>query len=145
MLNNSTVSPMKFEFRYISAVLFLGFIIIACMADHEAVMKGDWQVIKMEAQFDEQRVNPAMLAQLLSLEKQTLLRFANDSVVTLISDGNKTTYVVSIQIDGRIFIAAPNDSVSENKHLFGQIQDGIIRRVSNTPIGNVVLYFEKVK
>lgn len=137
---------MKVNYFSITLLLLFGlFFIKSCDTRQNEVLKGTWSVIKIEAQFDEQRANPMMLNQVLALEKQTQLQFLNDSVLLLISEEEQTSYTVRIQSDGQIFISPVRDSLSGSESLFGHFQNGIIRRLSSTPIGNVVLYFKKAK
>jgi hypothetical protein len=137
---------MKVNFFSTTLLLLFGlFFIKSCDTRQKEVLKGTWSVVKIEAQFDEQRANPMMLNQVLALEKQTQLQFLNDSVLQLISEEEQTSYTVRIQSDGQIFISPGRDSLSGSESLFGQIHNGIIRRLSSTPIGNVVLYFKKAK
>lgn len=137
---------MKVNFFGTTLLLLFGlFFIKSCDTRQNEVLKGTWSVVKIEAQFDEQRANPMMLNQVLALEKQTRLQFLNDSVLQLISEEEQTSYTVRIQSDGHIFISPGRDSLSGSELLFGHIQNGIIRRLSSTPIGNIVLYFEKAK
>ena len=69
--------------RVIASLLMLVFLFTSCGKSKNNQLIGLWKVENVDAQFDESRVNPQTLEQVIASEKQTMLKFVDDSTFNI--------------------------------------------------------------
>ncbi len=70
-------------------VVFAGMSLVwlsGCGGSEAGKLIGTWKVEKVETDFDESRVTPEMLSQVVEMQKQTHFRILNDSAMVIISN-----------------------------------------------------------
>ncbi len=98
----------------------------------------------METDFDETRVNPQTLKQVVELQKQTFFRILNDSVMVIISTGN--TYEARWKLnpeDQRITYTFKGSDMTALPNELGVLVDNQIVAESDMYMGKMVVHFEK--
>lgn len=122
------------------AIIFL----VSCDSGNKNKVKGLWKVVDVDAQFDEAKVNPQTLQQVIDLEKQTMLLFENDSVMKVIIGKDtvsayykfdKTTEKVSYRFD--------NSKIELTE--LGKYEKGKIIAETVTPLGSIKVSYQKSK
>lgn len=124
---------------FIAGIVLLG--MISCSSP-ESKLVGTWKVSNVETNFDEQKVSPEMLNQIIEMQKQTYFRIINDSVMIIISNDNshETKWVFN-EDDSTITFFFEGMETSPNK-LGIYISPEIISE-TNTPLGTMTVHYEK--
>ncbi len=103
-------------------------------------MIGIWEVEHVDANFDESKINPAALEQVIATEKQTKLNFSDDSTLFLtIGETNQKAFWN--QQDNSIFFFFDGDPL--NVYELGNLVNDKIESESETPIGTIKVIYTK--
>ena len=122
---------MKNRFRFLLAFsLFL----VACLHNPTESLIGTWTVDKVNVQFDERRSTPELVKQMGEMERQNVIVISNDSVLTFKGLEENYQSRVSLNDDGILL----RDGVA-----FGVWKDGEIVTRTDSPIGEIVVYYHK--
>jgi len=126
---------------------FIAFILLAviagsCSQNPEKQLTGTWKVSDVQTDFDETKVTPEMLSQVVDMQKQTFFKILNDSMMVIIS--NNVTHEAKWHFDKEtseiiyFFVGMENMS-----HILGKYANNKIISESNTPLGVITTTFEK--
>ncbi|MBU3927115.1 MAG: hypothetical protein KKB74_04865 [Bacteroidetes bacterium] len=131
------------RFFNISLIIFTAsWIMVSCTSSAESKLIGTWKAQKVETDFDENKLTPDMISQVVEMQKQTYFRMVNDSVMTIISKNNtheakwsfnKETQTVTYYFNGMGNIPS----------ILGKFTEGKIVSESKTPMGKITIYYEK--
>ena len=124
------------------AGFILMMIAISCGSSPEKKLIGTWKVADVKIDFDESKVSPEMLSQIIEMQKQTYFRIINDSVMVIISNDNthETKWALN-QEDNTISFFFEGVETKPNK--LGVYNEPNIISESNTPLGKMITYYEK--
>ena len=129
-------------FRFAPGLLILLLLFAACNSSDSNKMKGIWRVDNVDAQFDEERVNPQTLEQIITTEKQTILKFVNDSNLHIILGETTMKAFWNIEKNGNriyyYFEGAPTDVYE-----LGTLKENKLITETNTPIGTIKVIYSK--
>ncbi|MCF6171387.1 MAG: hypothetical protein L3J31_05255 [Bacteroidales bacterium] len=124
----------------IFAMLFLA----SCQTTPESKLIGTWKVVEVETDFDEARVTPQTIKQVVETQNQTFFKILNDSVMVIISLGN--TFEAKWQLnpdDQKItYVFDDSDKLAKPFDL-GVYKDKQIVAESEMSMGKMVVHFEK--
>ncbi len=117
-------------------------IAISCGSSPEKKLIGTWKVTDVNIDFDESKVSPEMLSQIIEMQKQTYFRIINDSVMVIISNDNthETKWALNTE-DNVITFFFEGMETKSNK--LGVYTDNNIISETNTPLGKMTTYYEK--
>lgn len=136
---------MKKTFFFLIAFTILTFpMFYACNSGQSSKMTGVWTVDNVDTQFDETKVNPQTLQQVVEMEKQTMLKFIDDSTMNIIMGEN--TFRTFWNLDketGKLFYRFEDSKTSFNE--LGVLIDGLIEAESTTPVGKIKVSYKKTK
>jgi hypothetical protein len=116
--------------------------VVSCKSDPTAKFIGTWQVVDVDASFDEQRFTPEMLKQVVQMEKQVFFKFVNDTMMNIITlDQTNSAYWYYDAETGLISyrFAGPASQL----HELGTYQNGSIIATSQTALGKLTITYEK--
>jgi len=122
-------------------VSVLMFWLISCSSP-QSKLEGTWKVKKVETNFDEQKVSPETLKQVVEMQKEMYFRFLNDSAMIIISNDN--THEAKWKFDkddNTIYFYFPGMETSLTK--LGVYLDNEIVAETNTPLGKITIIYEK--
>ena len=100
------------------------------------------QVENVETNFDEQSVSPQMLNQVIEMQKQTYFRIIDDSTMAIISNENthEATWLFNSDDNTITFFF---EGMETNPNTLGTYTDSNIISETNTPLGKMIIYYEK--
>jgi hypothetical protein len=104
-------------------------------------LKGIWKVSKVDTKFDENTMTPEMIKQVVDLQKKTYFKILDDSSMVIISDNNPFDARWFIDEDNVITYRFKNSVTKPN--VLGKFEKGIIKSETKTPLGKIVIYYEK--
>ncbi|MDO8897421.1 MAG: hypothetical protein Q7V19_07200 [Bacteroidales bacterium] len=136
---------MKKTFFYLIAFTIITFpMFYACNSGKSSKMTGVWTVDNVDAQFDETKVNPQTLQQVIEMEKQTMLKFIDDSTMNIImGESTFRTYWNLDKETGKLFYRFEDTKTNYNE--LGVLIDGVIVAESTTPVGKIKVSYKKTK
>jgi hypothetical protein len=135
---------MKPRLLPVIIILFVLFLGSSCSSDKGHDMTGVWKVTDVKVEFDEQSSTPDMLKQVAEREKQTILEFQNDSVMNIIAGG--ATYKAFWVMDkGSGVINYRFADMGIKMTELGKFTEGSIVAESETPLGKIVVTYQKNK
>jgi len=113
----------------------------SCGSDPKAELIGTWKVEKVDTDFDENKVTPEMLTQIVEMQKGTFFKFVNDTSMEIVSSNN--THIASWLLDkeGTISFYFKGQELKPAK--LGKVEDGKIISVSKTPLGIMTISYVK--
>ncbi|MFA5418667.1 MAG: hypothetical protein WC341_09430 [Bacteroidales bacterium] len=130
------------RFFTISLILFTASLLfVSCTKSAESKLIGTWKAQKVETDFDENKLSPEMINQVVEMQKQTYFRMINDSVMAIISKNNtheakwkfnKSNNTISYYFNGMNGIPS----------VLGTLKDDKIVSESKTPMGKITIYYE---
>jgi len=127
-------------------LVITGFILmmlaISCGSSPEKKLIGTWKVADVKVDFDESKVSPEMLSQIIEMQKQTYFRIINDSVMVIISNDNthETKWALNLEDNTISFFF---DGMEAKPNKLGVYSEPSIISESNTPLGKMITYYEK--
>ena len=128
-------------FLYFSIVI-AALVMVSCGSNAEDKLIGTWKVKKVETDFDETKVTPEMLTQVVEMQKQTYFRILNDSAMVIITNKNtheaKWTLNQSDQSITYFFVGMetlPNQ--------LGKVEGDAIVSKSKSALGMMTIIYEK--
>lgn len=128
----------------ITMTILVAATLFSCQSTPESKLIGTWKVVDVETDFDETRVSPQTLKQVVELQEQTFFRILNDSVMVIISTGN--TYEANWKLnpeDQRITYTFKDAGMTALPNDLGVLIDNQIVAESNMYMGKMVVHFEK--
>lgn len=129
---------MKINFILFATVIFS---IVSCSSP-ESKLIGTWKVNDVETHFDENRMTPEMVLQVIEMQKETYFRILNDSVIIIVSSDN--THEAKWSYDNQdSTISYYFDTTPDIKNKLGKIINGNIVSESNSAIGKMVITYGK--
>jgi hypothetical protein len=136
---------MKKTFLLLIAVAIVSLpFFTACNKGKADKMIGIWTVSDVDAQFDETKVNPQTLQQVIEMEKQTMLKFVDDSTMNIIMGENTFRTFWNIEEEtGKVSFRFEDSPTSFNE--LGVLIDGLIVAESTTPVGKIKVSYKKTK
>lgn len=113
----------------------------SCGSDPKAKLIGTWKVDNVDTDFDESKVTPEMLTQIVEMQKGTFFKFVNDTSMEIVSNNN--THIASwlLDKDGIISFYFKGQELKPAK--LGKVEDGKIISVSKTPLGSMKISYVK--
>ena len=127
--------------KVISIVIVL--FAVSCSSP-ESKLKGTWKVEDVDAQFDEGTMTPAMVSQVVEMQKETYFRILNDSVLIIVSPDNTYEAKWVLNEENNVinyFFEGMETSINE----LGILVGGQIVSTTTTPIGEMVITYGKEK
>ena len=121
----------------VSLLLFVS----ACSSDPKAELIGTWKVDKVDTEFDETKVNPEMISQIVEMQKETFFRFLNDSVMVIVSNNNTHEASWLLDDEGNISFFFKGQELKPTK--LGKVEDGRIISNSKTALGSMEISYVK--
>lgn len=117
-------------------ILFLLGLCVSLCACHRGVdsLIGEWEVAKVNVQFDENRSTPELVKQIGEMEKQNHISVDADSV--LVFRG------LDVEFRGRVSTDKAG-SLYLDSTMFGQWTEGQIVTTTRSPIGQIVVTYSK--
>ncbi len=119
-------------------------IAISCGSSPEKKLIGTWKVTDVNIDFDESKVSPEMLSQIIEMQKQTYFRIINDSVMVIISNDNthETKWALNTEDNVITFFFEGMETKSNKLGVYVYTDNNIISE-TNTPLGKMTTYYEK--
>ena len=102
-------------------------LLLASCAPKDDPFFGRWTVDKVNVDFDADWATPEMVRQFGSMEKDNVIMISNDSVFTLVMDGDTMQGRCSLQ-GTRVFV---------DGEPWGWFEEGMIKTETSTPMGIV--------
>lgn len=131
----------KFTYRF-SLILIILSLALACGKGSGPNMTGTWKAVDVKIDFDEQMSTPEMLKQVAEREKQTYLKFLNDSTLNIVAgESTFTAYWVLDKESGVINYRFVDMGIQMTE--LGKYQDGSIIAESSTPLGKITITYKK--
>ena len=124
----------------LSAVSLLLFA-ASCGSDPKAGLIGTWKADKVDTDFDENKVTPEMVAQIVEMQKGTYFKFVNDTSMEIVS--NNTTHQANwlLDKDGTISFYFKGQELKPTK--LGIVEDGKIVSTTKSPLGKMKIWYVK--
>lgn len=129
---------LKFgKLLFVSLVIFL-----ASCSNPAKNLVGVWKVADVETQFDEGKMTPAMIDQVVEMQKKTYFKISSDSLLVIISDNNTHEAKWAFDNDNsQLNYFFSTNPTKVNK--LGVLIDGKIVSETQTPIGKMVITYAK--
>ncbi len=128
--------------RIFVAAVSIALVWLVSCSSPESKLVGIWKVKNVEANFDEQKVSPEMLNQVIEMQKQTYFRILNDSVMIIISNDNSHEAKWKFnQEDNSVIFFFEGMETSPTK--LGVYLDQEIVSETNTPLGKLTVFYGK--
>ena len=120
-------------------VSVLMFWLISCSSP-QSKLEGTWKVKKVETNFDEQKVSPETLKQIVDMQKEMYFRFLNDTAMVIISNDN--THEAKWKFDRKdntiyFYFSGMETSITK----LGVYLDNEIVAETNTPLGKLTVFY----
>lgn len=135
---------MKRNIFQIFAFAIIVVLIASCGQSIEQKLTGTWKVADVKTDFDERKVTPETLRQVVDMQKQTYFRILNDSTLVVVSNNN--TYEARWTIDeesNTITYFFEGNTTKGNE--LGKFEDGKVVSTSKTAFGSMTIVYEKEK
>lgn len=117
-------------------------VMASCGKGIEKKLIGTWKISDVKTDFDETKVNPEMLRQVVDMQKQTYFRILNDSTLVVISNNN--THEASWTYDDEDQTITYFFKGRETRaNVLGTYVDGDIVNKSKTAFGNMTVTYSK--
>jgi len=113
----------------------------SCGSDPKAKLIGTWKVDKVDTEFDESKVTPEMLTQIVEMQKGTFFKFVNDSTMVIVSNNNTHEAFWLLDDEGTISFYFKGQELKPNK--LGKVEDGKIIATSKSPLGSMKIWYVK--
>lgn len=124
----------------LSAVSLLLFA-ASCGSDPKAELLGTWKVDKVDTEFDENKVTPEMVNQVVEMQKGTFFKFVNDSSMIIVSNNNTHEASWVLDNEGTISFFFKGQQLKPTK--LGKVEDGKIVSISNSQLGKITIWYVK--
>lgn len=127
--------------RKIILLLFASLLAISfsCSLNRESKLIGTWKVENVETDFDESKVTPEMLKQVVEMQKGTYFKILTDSTMVIISGNTEFAAKWNLGEDNVVSYLFEGQEIKPNK--LGKLDDEKIIQVSNTPLGVITTTF----
>lgn len=119
--------------KHLLPFLAFGLVLCACEPVHDSIV-GTWTVEKVKVQFDESRTTPELVKQVGEMERENTFSISADSV--LVFKGIDETS------RGRFNLVGDSTILVDGK-VFGTWMNGQIITKTTSPLGEVVIYYNK--
>jgi hypothetical protein len=117
-------------------------IMVSCGSGTGKKLIGTWKVSDVQTDFDETKVTPEMLRQVVDMQKQTYFRILNDSALVIIS--NKNTHEAKWTFDNKTqTITYFFKGMESRGNVLGTYTEGNIVNQSKTALGNMTVTYSK--
>ncbi len=124
------------------AFILIAIIAVSCQQSIEKQLTGTWKVSDVQTDFDETKVTPEMLRQVVDMQKKTYFRILNDSIMVIIS--NNLTHEAKWHFNKETSEIIYSFTGMENmSNILGKYEGKAIISKSNTPLGVITTTFEK--
>lgn len=131
---------MKINLIFLAALTIT---IFSCNSP-ENKLTGTWKVADVETYFDESNMTPAMVSQVVEMQKETFFKILNDSVIIIMSNNN--THEAKWRLDEESgTISYYFDSTPAINNELGKLTDDKIVSESEVAIGKMVITYAKEK
>lgn len=134
-------------FIQMKKTLFLFFIMtiagtLGCSSGSKNKMIGTWRAANVHTEFDEQRVSPQMIQQVVEMEKQVFFKFLNDSMMHINTLDHTNRALWFFDKENGIITYRFIESGSPTNEL-GMYKDGKITAESETALGKITIVYKK--
>ena len=128
--------------RYILfAATALLMIAASCNSNPKEKLIGTWKADKVDTEFDETKVTPEMVKQIVEMQKETYFEFVNDSVMKIFSSNNTHEAGWLLDKEGTISFYFKGQEIKPNK--LGKLEDGKILATTNSKLGTMKIWYVK--
>ena len=131
----------QFIFLRNLAVFSLFFYLVSCSSTPESKLIGTWKADVVNINFDVQKASPEMIQQVAEREKQTILKFTNDTSLSIIDNNVTHRTVWKLDADQKIWYRFENDGPTMNE--LGTFVNGTIKTESTTALGTIEIVYKK--
>jgi hypothetical protein len=133
---------MRTNILTIIAVASLLILIGSCGQNIGDKLTGTWKVSDVKTDFNENKVSPETLRQVVEMQKQTYFRIVNDSVLIIISNKNthETKWVFDDEDQTITYFFKGSGS---RANVLGKYENGNIVNQSKTAFGNMTITYSK--
>ncbi len=124
------------------AFVIISVIAVSCSQSPEKQLTGTWKVSDVQTDFDETKVTPEMLRQVVDMQKQTFFKILNDTIMVIISNNvtHEAKWHFNKETSEIIYFFVGMENMS---HTLGKFEENKIVSKSNTPLGVITTTFEK--
>lgn len=122
-------------------VLSVFILLMSCSSSPESKLIGTWKADVVNINFDEQKASPQMIQQVAEREKQTILKFTNDTSLNIIDNNITHRTVWKLDADQKIWYRFENDGPAMNE--LGAYVNGTIKAESTTALGTIEIVYKK--
>lgn len=132
---------MKF-LKVLSLVVVLTFVYSCANNNNDLI--GTWKAIDVKTEFDENSMTPAMISQVVEMQKETYFRILNDSTLIIVTSDN--TYEGKWNFDeddNTIKYFFEGMETTSNK--LGELVEKNIVSKTTTPLGTIIITYGKEK
>ncbi len=133
---------MKQLFNLTGVLVLLIIILSSCGGSPESKLVGTWKAQKVETDFDEKYTTPEMLRQVVEMQKETYFRIIDDSTLIIESPGSSHETQWKLDKDNNTIAYFFEDNPASLNEL-GKLSSGKIVSESTTPLGKIIIYYEK--
>jgi len=115
---------------------------VSCGSGPEKKLVGTWKVTDVQTDFDETKVTPEMLKQVVEMQKQTYFRILNDTTLVIISNNN--THEAKWAFDDKTqTITYFFKGMGTKANTLGTFSDGNIINETKTALGKMTITYGK--
>lgn len=113
----------------------------SCSSNPKEKLIGTWKADKVDTEFDETKVNPEMIKQIVEMQKETYFEFVNDTVMKIYSNNN--TYEAGWLLDKEenISFFFKGQELKPNK--LGILEEGKIFATTKSKLGTIKIWYVK--
>ena len=119
--------------KHIPFLFGFALLLSACTEKPDSLI-GEWVADKVNVRFDENRSTPEMVKQIGEMEKQNTFRIGTDSILVFNS--------LESQLQGRLTLDNEGTLYCDGT-LFGQWKEGQIVTRTDSPLGEIVVWYRK--
>lgn len=115
---------------------------VSCGGSTNSKLVGTWKVKNVETDFDETKVTPEMLSQVVDMQKQTYFRILNDTAMVIISNRNTHEAKWSFDANDQSLTYFFKGNGSKANPLGKLVGESIVSE-TKTAMGVMTIYYEK--
>jgi hypothetical protein len=126
---------------FLIAVVPIFLFVASCGSNPKEELIGTWRPDKVDTEFDENKVNPEMIRQIVEMQKRTFFKFINESVMIIVSNNNTHEASWLLDEEGTISFYFKGQELKPNK--LGKVEDGKILAVTKSQLGTIKIWYVK--
>ncbi|NOY50107.1 MAG: hypothetical protein GXO88_06055 [Chlorobi bacterium] len=128
--------------KVINIVFVSLFLILISCGNKKSELIGTWKVVDVETHFDEAKMTPAMVSQVVAMQKETFFKIRDDSVLIIYTKDNTHEARWDFGNDDQT-LNYYFDSSPTTINKLGTFVEGNIVSETNAPIGKMIITYGK--